>query len=102
MPPLQPLLDAYANAMVKVRDGKHWRSAARKAGPWRRGAYDAGRDLQLVHRRFRHRRLERRQGAARRVELFEMKCANCSPENPAGLKFCEQRGGLSFGYVLAT
>ena len=41
------------------------RPAAREAGPSRRSARDARRNLQLVHRGLRHRRSERRQGAAR-------------------------------------
>ena len=44
------------------------RALAQQAGPSRRSAHDARRNLRLVHRGLRHRRPERRQGAARRVE----------------------------------
>ena len=43
------------------------RAIARQTGQARRGARDARRNLQLVHRRLRHRRSEGRKGAARRT-----------------------------------
>jgi hypothetical protein len=44
------------------------RPAAREAGPARRGAHDARRNLRLVHRGVRYHRSERGEGPARRTE----------------------------------
>src|SRR5580704_5494004 len=66
------------------------RAAARETRPWRRGAYDARRHLQLVHQRLQHRRPERRQGPARRVGKLMMRCAKCGTDNREGAKFCSE------------
>ena len=69
------------------------RAAARNAGQPRRGARDARRNLQLVHRGLRHRRPQRRQGPARRTgrdrrdALLEVRRGQS-----AGAKFCGECG----------
>src|SRR6266852_3405080 len=74
------------------------RAAARQAGSPRRVARDVRRDLRLVHRGLRHRRPERRKGAARRVECLvadrggNMRCSKCGSDNREERKFCASCG----------
>ena len=64
-----------------------------EAGSSRRSARDARRHLRLVHRRLRHRRPERRQGAARRTRRHaDVTCSKCRTENATGAKFCVECG----------
>jgi hypothetical protein len=57
-----------ASKVVGVAGDHQPCTAPRQAGTSRRGARNARRDLQLVHRGLRHRRPQRREGAPRRVE----------------------------------
>ena len=54
-----------AGKIVGIARDNQPRAIAQRAGPPRRSARDARRNLRLVHRGLRHRRFEGRQGAAR-------------------------------------
>src|SRR5208283_582941 len=79
--------------VIGIARGYQPRAAARLAGPPRRGAHDAGGDLQLVHGGLRYRRSEGCQGVARRVGKLNMLCAKCGAEGIPGKKFCAECGG---------
>src|SRR5215469_2557040 len=68
-------LAKHEREVARTARGHECRAASARYQAPRRGARDALRDLQLVHRGLRYRRPEGRQGAARRTE--QLKC--CDP-----------------------
>src|SRR5450756_1876695 len=83
--------------VMGVADDNEPRTTAPKARSSRRSAHDARQHLQLVHRGFRHGRLEGRKGDTRPTgyvieERGSMRCPKCGVENPDAKRFCGDCG----------